>query len=72
MWAKFSWSHFIEPLKKIRSNPSQGSERRNFSLQTDPERWSWEPGGALSVREDPVFTAAPREMQQEKGQGRRS
>lgn len=55
VWAKFSSSHFIEPLKRIRSNPSQGSKRRTFSQQTDPERWSWEPGGALSVREDPVF-----------------
>ena len=52
---KIQLSHFIEPLKRIRSNPSQGSGRRTFSQQTDPERWSWEPGGALSVREDPVF-----------------
>ena len=41
VWAKFSRSRSIKPLKRIRSYSFQGSERKTLSWQTDPERRSW-------------------------------
>ena len=53
---------------KILLFPRQRKE--NIFLADRSREAVLEPGAALSIREDPVFTEAPREAQQEKGQGR--